>query len=192
MMDFLLNLDRQIFFALNALHTPWLDLVMYWISDTLIWLPLYAFLLYKIFVILPRKQAITAALSVAVALTISDQLSSKVIRPRVERLRPTWNEEISAQVHTVNDYIGGHYGFPSSHAANTFCAAVIVILLLRKPWTRWMLAWALLVSYSRIYLGVHYPGDILAGALLGSACAWGTYVAYQKLANNSPRRVGDN
>ena len=183
-MDFFIALDRQIFLALNALHAPWLDQVMYWISDTSIWLPLYAFLVYRIFVILPRKQAVVAVLCVAAAVTLSDQLSSKVIRPRVERPRPTWNEEISAQVHTVNDYRGGHYGFPSSHAANTFCAAVLIILLLRKPWTRLMLVWALVVSYSRIYLGVHYPSDIVVGAALGSLCAGGAYVAFRKITAN--------
>ena len=184
MMDFLIALDRQIFLALNALHAPWLDQVMYWISDTSIWLPLYAFLVYRIFVILPRKQAVVAVLCIAAAVTLSDQLSSKVIRPRVERPRPTWNEEISAQVHTVNDYRGGHYGFPSSHAANTFCAAVLIILLLRKPWTRLMIVWALIVSYSRIYLGVHYPSDIAVGAALGSLCAGGSYVAFRKITAN--------
>lgn len=183
MLDSLINFDKSVFLALNKLHAPWLDPIMYWVSDTVIWIPLYAFLLYHV-VKLPRKHAIVAVLCIAAAITMADQLSSKLIRPRLERPRPTWDAEISSQVHTVNDYRGGHYGFPSSHAANTFCAAVLIILLLRKPWTRWLLAWALLVSYSRIYLGVHYPGDIIFGGILGSVCAVICYALYRRAIRN--------
>ena len=178
MIDSLIDIDKRIFLVLNELHAPWLDPIMYWVSDTWIWVPLYGVLLYQIFK-LPRRQAIIAVFCIAAAIIVSDQMSSKVIRSRVERPRPTWDQQISAQVHTVNEYRGGHYGFPSSHAANTFCAAVLIVLLLKKSWTRWLLVWALLVSYSRIYLGVHYPGDIFFGALLGSVFAGLSYWVYK-------------
>ena len=178
MIDSLVELDKRLFLALNELHAPWLDPIMYWVSDTVIWLPLYAFLLYHV-AKLPRSRAMIAVVCIAAGITMSDQLSSKLIRPRVQRPRPTWDVQVSSQVHTVNEYRGGHFGFPSSHAANTFCAAILIMLLLRKPWTAWLLAWALLVSYSRIYLGVHYPGDILAGALLGSCCALTAFMLYK-------------
>jgi undecaprenyl-diphosphatase len=169
MIDSLIELDRTLFLALNELHAPWLDPVMYWVSDTAIWLPLYAFLLYHV-VKLPRSRAVVAVLCIAAGITMADQLSSKLIRPRVQRPRPTRDLQISSQVHTVNEYRGGQFGFPSSHAANTFCVAVLLTLILRQRWLLLLFAWAAVVSYSRIYLGVHYPGDILAGALLGSAC----------------------
>ena len=187
MIDSLIAIDKRIFLGLNRLHAPWLDPVMYWISDTLIWIPLYAVLLYHVFK-LPRTHAMVAVLCIAAAITMSDQLSSKLIRPRIGRPRPTWDVQISPQVHTVlnyrkgdsGNYRGGHFGFPSSHAANTFCASVLLILILQKPWTRWLLLWALLVSYSRIYLGVHYPGDIAAGAVLGSICGMLAFLLYQR------------
>lgn len=173
----LIDLDRRLFLALNELHTSWLDPLMVWISGNIIWLPLYAFLLYHIFK-LPRVHAVIAVFSIAAGIALSDQLTSSLMKPMFERSRPTWDAELGPLVHTVNDYRGGHFGFPSSHAANTFCTAMLLNLMLRRRWLVVLFFWAALVSYSRIYLGVHFPGDVTVGAVLGMACGWIAYQAY--------------
>jgi len=108
---------------------------------------------------------------------LSDQISV-IIKESVQRFRPTHQENISDLVYTVNDYKGGDFGFLSSHASNSFALAVFLISIFGKQlkyFTPLIIFWAVLISYSRIYLGVHYPGDIIAGALLGSILGliWG-------------------
>ena len=178
MIDSFIEYDERLFLALNELHATWLDPIMLWSSGNLLWLPLYAFLLYQLSR-LPRIHTIVALLCIAAGIALSDQLTSTVLKPLVARPRPTWNTELGPLVHTVNDYRGGHFGFPSSHAANTFCVAVLLILILRKRWFLWLLLWSAWVSYSRIYLGVHYPADVLIGALLGSGCGWIAFGLYK-------------
>ena len=182
MIETLSKFDERAFLAINDMHTSWLDPVMMWCSGNLIWLPLYDFLLYHLFK-LPKAHAFIAVVCIAVGITFSDQLTSSLIKPMVERPRPTWNNEIGALVHTVDGYRGGHYGFPSSHAANTFCVAMLLTLIIARPWTRWLFLWAAVVSYSRIYLGVHYPGDIITGAVLGSLCGAITFLLYKAGCN---------
>lgn len=172
----LAELDEQLFIALNGLHAPWLDGIMMMVSGNVIWLPLYAFLLYHIARL--RSDAWVALLCVVLTITICDQLTSTIIKPWVARPRPTWNDALMHLVHTVDGYRGGNFGFPSSHAANTFGVAVLLNLVLRKRWVLCLFLWAAWVSYSRIYLGVHYPGDVLVGALIGSACGWLVYRVY--------------
>lgn len=160
------ELDQRLFLALNEMHAPWLDPLMIWFSGNIIWLPLYVLLLYQL-TKLPRITFTLAIVCIALSITLADQLTSSVLKPMIARPRPTWDETIGSIVHTVDDYRGGRFGFPSSHAANTFCVATLLSLILRRRWSAWLFAWAALVSYSRIYLGVHYPGDVIVGALIG-------------------------
>jgi undecaprenyl-diphosphatase len=143
---------------------------MYWASNKLIWIPLYALLVFLIYKQYGNKTIVIFVLAIALMIA-SDQLTSGLIKNIVERPRPSHEAALTGQVHVVDNYEGGKYGFPSGHATNTFALAVFSILLIGKrfKWIKYVvLSYALLVSYSRIYLGVHYPGDVICGMIIGS------------------------
>lgn len=179
----LLDIDRELFFFINSHHAPWLDQLMYYISRTRVWIPLYLiflFLILKKF----RNESWAPLIGIFLTILIADQVASTVMKPLVQRLRPTHDPSFQQLVHIVNGYRGAQFGFASSHAANTFGAACFLWWLFRPTplWICLMFFWVILVSYSRIYLGVHYPGDILGGFAIGLAAAAIGYYSYQWLA----------
>lgn len=172
MLEVLSNIDQQIFLAVNHLNTPALDQFMWLISARLTWLPLYV----VVFALLVRqygwKMAVCLGLGAGLAVAVADQTCATYIRPFVERLRPAnLDNPLSPLVHIVNDYRGGRYGFPSCHAANTFAAATFLSLAFprRAVAAAALFAWALINCWSRMYLGVHFPGDLLVGGAIGAA-----------------------
>lgn len=180
MLSWLNSVDRSIFLYLNGLHTSWLDGFMWYCSGTILWLPLYALIIY-LFISKLKKESWMLIFALALLLFLSDYISSGIIKHAVMRLRPSHDESLAGLVHLYQHangdfYKGGLYGFVSSHAANTFAVATFSSLLLKNRWfTIGIFAWAVLVSYSRIYLGVHYLGDILGGICVGTASAWFVY-----------------
>lgn len=176
-MDFLITwlieLDTAVFLFLNGLHLDFLDPVMKTISGKFIWVPFYLFLTYCLMQRVGWRRGLVCLVFIGLTITATDQIGGSLIRPLVERMRPSNPDNpISALVHIVDGYRGGRYGFPSCHAGNTFALATFLSLLFqRRAVTVGMFTWAVVVSYSRIYLGVHYTGDILVGAMLGSANA---------------------
>jgi undecaprenyl-diphosphatase len=126
-----------------------------------------------------RWKAILSLVFIALVVTLADQISVHGFKMVFQRLRPCHNLQLKNIVHLVNNKCGGQFGFVSSHAANTFGIAVFLARLLKnKQFIIFIFAWASVVSYSRIYLGVHYPFDILGGAILGSGIGYLSYFFY--------------
>lgn len=163
------GIDAQLFLFLNGLHADWLDPIMVAITEMWPWVPLYILLLFLVFKQY-GKRGWWILLAVAVVILCSDQLSAHVCKPLFHRLRPCFNTDLKELVHLPKGLPGGRYGFVSSHAANTFAVAAFLTTALRESYRHigwWLYGWAFISSYSRIYVGVHYPGDIVAGAVLG-------------------------
>ncbi|MFZ2905816.1 MAG: phosphatase PAP2 family protein [Cyclobacteriaceae bacterium] len=189
MLDKLLELDRELLLYLNSFHAAWLDPVMLWVTKTLFWLPLYLFLLYLVIKDY-KKNSWIVLIGIALSILLADQITSGFMKPFFERLRPSREPSLQGLVHLVNGYKGGRYGFASSHAANTFATALFFWLLFKEQY-RWMwvlFVWALVMTYTRIYLGVHYPGDILVGMLVGLASGWCGFMM-QKVIINSKLKI---
>lgn len=198
-MDYLIHIDQQWLLAINGWHSEWADILMWYISKSTTWLPLYALLVglivYRFGILSPslcregrRGSSLLRVLIIlagfAVAVGMSDFISSGIIKPWVCRLRPTHEPEIAGLIHLVNGYTGGLYGFVSSHAANTMACALLFALLYRNKYaTVGLMLWVALNCYSRMYLGVHYPADIIGGLAIGAMMATLTYGMVRRLVD---------
>lgn len=175
-------MDEKLLLLLNRWHTPFFDQLMWMVSDKWVWVPLYVLLAGLIVRRYSWKGGLLCLLMIALAVAATDQTCASLLRPLVGRLRPSNPDNpISTAIHLVNGYRGGRFGFPSCHAANSFTLAVFVSCCFRRRRvTLSMLAWAMVVAYSRIYLGVHYPGDVATGMVVG--CLYGAvfYGIYRK------------
>jgi undecaprenyl-diphosphatase len=174
MIEFFNNIDTQLYLFFNCMHTTWLDHIMMMCTGRYTWIPLYiciAILLVKTFGV---KLSVIYLVAIGLAITVTDQTCATLIRPIVARMRPSNPDNPLSMLATLVDgYRGGRYGFPSCHSANSFALAVLVSCLIRRPGTiAFMFSWALLNSYTRLYLGVHYPGDLFVGAIIGSGIGY--------------------
>ncbi len=180
MIEYLAYLDQEFFFVLNELHHVWMDPVMYLISTKTFWIPAYLVLLYAIWKRVGTIELIVVIIFITLLITISDQTASGILKPWIQRLRPCRPENhFSREVHVVYQKCGGKFGFVSSHAANFFALATFLALLFNEKYLWYVFfSCAILVAYSRIYLGVHYPGDVLGGAIVGIIAALFIWILY--------------
>lgn len=177
MIESLEQIDRDIFLAINSWHSHLFDIVMVYVTKIWVFLPLFALWIYMIYNKYGIKKLFILTGFLLLLIGLTDQ-SSNLVKHSVKRYRPSHNLEIQAQIHSVDNYKGGQYGFFSGHAANTFGIATLLFFLFRDKamWFRSIFfLWAGLTAYSRIYLGVHYPSDILVGMLVGIVWAMIVY-----------------
>jgi undecaprenyl-diphosphatase len=197
MLEFFLDIDQQLFLFLNGLNCASLDWLMFHISEKVTWIPLYVFIL---FIVIKKYtwKGLFFLLFIALLVFLSDQ-GSVMMKNTFMRLRPCHEPSLEGLVHMVHGKCGGRYGFVSSHAANTFALAALVIMVFKDSHRYMipvMLGYAFLNGYSRIYLGVHYPGDVIFGALLGGGIGlavyllWKKFVAMMRMQVNSNRKAG--
>jgi undecaprenyl-diphosphatase len=181
MLDTLVRWDTDLIIWLNSMHSPFWDSFMYIYSDKWTWVPMYFVILYVLLVKYGFKtKTLWLVIMFGLTITLSDSISASLIRPIVARLRPSNPlNPISHLLHFVNDYRGGRYGFPSCHASNSFALVTLLFLYFRnRKLTIFAVIWGLLNTYCRIYEGVHYPGDILAGIIVGIISATSVYYLF--------------
>jgi undecaprenyl-diphosphatase len=172
----MLPYERNVFLLLNGSDSVFLDNFMHVISLSKIWIPLYLFVVFMVFYKTPKKEALLISFFFILLVVLCDQFSSGLIKPFFERLRPGHHPDFKDLVQLVNNHRGGGYSFISGHATNCTGFAVFLALVFRNRWVTFVtLTWAALISYSRIYLGMHFVSDVVGGIISGALIAIGLY-----------------
>ncbi len=180
--DKLIELDKYWLLSLNGSDSLFWDGFMMIYTSTAVWFPLAAMLLYVLIKNNTSKQLFLLLAMILLVFVLTDGISSTICKPLFARFRPTNDPEIMYFVDVVNNYRRALYGFMSSHAANSFGIATFTMLLIRnKTLSLSLILWALLTGYSRIYLGVHYPGDVIFGSIVGILSGIAVYTLYKYL-----------
>ena len=202
MLERLIHIDTEILLAINGWHAPWADTLIWIISAKETWIPLYL-LLIGLLVWRYRQPATTRVkwmqkvpacvlmiIVIGLAVGAADFIASGILKDWVARPRPSRVPELEGVLHLVNGYKSGRYGFVSSHAANTMACGLLFSLIWRKKITTCgLMLWVAANCYSRMYLGVHYPLDILGGLIVGALVAWAAFVMLKSLGVVSGERV---
>lgn len=197
MLERLIQIDQEWLLAINGWHSEWADSMMWIISRPGTWIPLYLVLVGLLVWKYGYRRwymALLAVAAIGLAAGLSDYISSGIIKHLVCRPRPTHEPAIENLLHIVRGYRGGAYGFVSSHAANTMAVATTFSLIWRHLAGQHsgsvailLYLWCAANCYSRMYLGVHYPGDILGGLLVGTLVAGGSFLLWRRVAAAADR-----
>ncbi len=186
----LIEADKYLLLSLNGSESLFLDGCMSVYTTTLVWIPLAVVLLYVLIKNNNIQTFFILLVAIALVFVLTDGITSTICKPLFERFRPTRDPELMYLVDVVNGYRCAAYGFMSSHAANSFGIATFAMLLMRsRMLSAALFLWASINCYSRMYLGVHYPGDIIAGAVVGIVCGVLMYRLYKYMCNKL-RNVG--
>lgn len=170
----LINLDHQLFICLNGMHNPYFDSVMHSISKVGVWIPLYISVAWLMVYKYGRKGWLLI-LVLILGVVLTDQISV-LVKNYFERPRPSHHPALTEIIHLYKGHKGSKFGFVSSHATNTMGFALLTSLLVRNRfYTLCIFLWSTITCYSRIYLGMHFPADVVGATLLGLAIAWGLY-----------------
>lgn len=184
----MLSLDEFLTLSLNGSQLLYLDGIAWTATHTATWLPLVLVLLYIIIRNNDLRGIFSIILCIALCITLADQMASTVFKPLVGRFRPTNDPSLMYTIDVVNSYRGGRYGFFSSHAANTMAVATFLALLIRnRTLTFWLYSWAMLNCWTRVYLGVHYVGDLTVGTIWGCFVGWAVYALWKRYMPASVR-----
>lgn len=187
MIDSLLHLDTQLTLALNGSDSPFLDSLFWIITKTRTWFPLAAVLLYSLWRKHSWQQTLLLLAMIALCILLADRVASGWAKPYFARLRPTQEPALTGMIDMVRGYKSGLYGFFSSHAANSSVLFAFFSLLYRRKALTWLLlVFTLLNGYSRIYLGVHYVGDVVVGTLWGCTAGYLVYRLYGYIVSRYP------
>jgi len=180
-MDKLITLDQELFLFLNGLGNSSWDGFWMFMTDKLSSIPLYVVLLILCFMQLKWKKTVLILIMVALMVTVSDQLSN-IFKYGFERLRPCHDALIEEQMRLVKSYCGGKFGYFSAHASNSFVVVTFFSLIFKRIY-RWLpivlVIWGVTVAYSRIYIGVHYPLDVITGITIGMLIGLLFFMLYQ-------------
>jgi len=180
MLDKLIPYEEKLFYLINGAHTHFLDCTMWLFSGMKVWIPLALFVIINIIYKKNWKHWVPVLLGIVLLFVFCDQFSSHLIKPLFARPRPTHYPGIMEHVRILYGYTGGHYGFISGHATNSFGFAMFTTLLFRnKFYSIVIFTWALIISYSRIYLGVHFISDIVGGILAGLLIGIATFYLFR-------------
>ena len=179
-MEEIIHFDKQLLLLLNGSDSVFLDWVVMTLTNALTWIPLYVSLLY---VVIKANRNVRGVLMILLAaglcVLLAGTIDDEIVKPLVARWRPGHDPEIGHLVDTVNGYRGGRYGFFSAHASNTFSLAIFFSLLMRQcVLTIGLVSWSLVNCWTRMYLGVHYPGDITVGLIWGALMGYLVYRLY--------------
>ena len=184
----LLDIDKYMLLSLNGSDSLFWDGCMLVYTSMAVWMPLALVLLYVLLKNNNIRDFFLLLVLIAVVATLTDTISSGICKPFFARWRPTNDPMLMYAVDVVNETRGGKYGFTSSHAANSFGIATFIMLLIRnRALSVSLMTWAAMNAFTRIYLGVHYPGDVVVGAVVGAIIG----IAVFKIYNYVSRRIMD-
>ncbi len=185
-MESILEIDRQLLLWMNFDGGALCDGIFWFASRKAVWIPLYVLIIWLMYRRIGWRQTLLVVAMIALSVVLTDQIAN-IFKHCTPKFRPTHTDAISHMVHTVNGYRGGLYGTVSAHAATTLSIAAISAFVIRsRLYTAMIALWVIFVSYSRIYLGVHFPADILLGMIDGAAVSAAMIMLYRYLIKRFP------